>query len=91
MLNQNSKNSITPIDNSRRELLVTLGRSVLLVLTVGVTGFLVQWRRCRYVEGVDYSQLPCRSCRQIDGCGKPIAEIYRNDRTTGKEEIDART
>ncbi len=91
MINQKSKLPSNQIDTERRRLLITLGRSVLLVLTVGVTGFLVQWRRCRYVEGVDYSQLPCRSCRQIDGCGKPIAEIYRNDRTTGKEEIDART
>jgi len=80
MLNQNSKNSITPVDNSRRELLVTIGRSVLLVFTAGVTGFLFRRRRCWSPEDVNYTQLPCQNCRQLNGCGRPTAEIYRNNR-----------
>ncbi len=81
MLNQNSKNSITTVNNSRRELLVTLGRSVLFLFMAGVTGFLFRRRRCWDADDVTYTQLPCQDCRQLKGCGRPTAEVYRTNRS----------
>ncbi len=84
MINQKSKLPPNLIDNKRRRLLITLVRSVLFLFMAGVTGFLFRRRHCWNGEGLNYSQLPCQKCRQLNGCGRPTAEIYRNSRSTGK-------
>lgn len=80
-----SNHPTSPIDGSRREFLVILSRFVLLIITIGFTGFLVARRRCQYDEGYDYTQQICRNCRQLNECEKPPAENYRKSHLTGEE------
>lgn len=84
MVIQPVQNSNTPINNSRRQLLATLGRTVLLVLTAGATGFLFQRRRCWSPGDINYTQLPCQDCRQLKGCGRPSAIVYNDSRSNDR-------
>ncbi len=79
------KHQTNPTDGSRRMFLTTLSRLVLLIFTVGFTGFLITRRRCQYIEGYDYTQLICSSCRQLNECEKEPAEDYRKSHPTGEE------
>ena len=84
MGNQSVNKSNTPINTSRRKLLATIGRSVLLVIMTGATGFLFRRRRCWSPGDVNYSQLPCQDCRQLKGCERPSAIVYNNSQSNDR-------
>ena len=79
MINHSVKDAQTVIDKSRRRLLVTIGRSALLLFMTGVTGFLFRQRCYWSQEDVNYTQLPCQKCRQLKGCDRPTALIYNEN------------
>jgi len=78
-MNKNLGHANHLTDGTRRKFLINSSRLVLLMLTIGFSGFLMARRRCRYDSGYDYSQQICKNCRQLNGCEKPPAENYRQN------------